>query len=142
MPDANTGSTGSMRFSDSWASVLLDLVRGLAAVLVLLSHWKVMFFVDYPKIPGERWQFAVPYVLCDAGHQAVVIFFVLSGYLIAGSVRRSLNRGQGSWGSYMVHRLSRLWVVLIPGLAIGALLDWIGIHYGHWPAIYMGKSGK
>ena len=131
-----------MRFSDSWASVLLDLVRGLAAILVLLSHWKVMFFLDYPKIPGERWMFVVPYVLCDAGHQAVIIFFVLSGYLIAGSVFRSLDRGTWSWGDYLVHRLTRLWVVLIPGLVLGFLLDWAGMHLAHTPSLYAGSSAK
>ena len=134
MPDAKTGT--DVRFGDSWASVLLDLVRGVAAVLVLLSHWKLMFFVDYPKIPGIRWPFAVPYLLCDAGHQAVIIFFVLSGYLISGSVFRMLARRQWSWLTYLIHRLTRLWVVLLPGLALGALLDWVGLFYSRCPGLY------
>lgn len=134
MPDAKTGT--DVRFGDSWASVLLDLVRGVAAVLVLLSHWKLMFFVDYPKIPGVRWPFAVPYLLCDAGHQAVIIFFVLSGYLISGSVFRMLARRQWSWLTYLIHRLTRLWVVLLPGLALGALLDWVGLFHSRCPGLY------
>lgn len=119
MPDEEPGQTPGLKFPSSTASVLLDLVRGLAALLVLLSHWKVMFFVEYPHIQGTRWWFAVPYVLCDAGHQAVIIFFVLSGYLISGSVIRAFERGTWSWKEYLIHRLTRLWVVLIPGLALG-----------------------
>ena len=129
-------------FRDSKASVRLDMIRGLAAILVLISHWKIMFFVDYPLIPTHRTLFAIPYVLCSAGHQAVLIFFVLSGYLISGSVFRSLNRNQWQWQSYLTHRFVRLWLVLIPGLILGALWDWIGLHYGHFPSLYDGSNPK
>ncbi|MGI4827895.1 MAG: acyltransferase family protein [Janthinobacterium lividum] len=129
-------TNATIAFSASNASVLLDLVRGLAALLVLLSHWKVLFFVNYPEIPGPHAAFAIPYVLCDAGHQAVVIFFVLSGYLISGSVFRALERDTWSWRSYLTHRFVRLWIVVLPGLLLGGLLDWIGIHFAHCPGLY------
>jgi peptidoglycan/LPS O-acetylase OafA/YrhL len=126
----------------SKASVRLDMLRGLAAILVLISHWKMMFFVDYPNIPNHRIWFAIPYVACSAGHQAVLIFFVLSGYLISGSVFRSVDRNQWQWRSYLTHRFVRLWIVLIPGLILGGLCDWIGMHYGHLPALYDGSNPK
>ncbi|HEX7159051.1 MAG TPA: acyltransferase [Edaphobacter sp.] len=129
-------------FPGTTASLLLDLARGVAAILVLLAHWKIMFFVDYPKIPSSRALFAIPYVICSAGRQSVLIFFVLSGYLISGSIFRSFQRGNWRWSSYLVHRLVRLWVVLIPGLVIGALWDWIGLHHLHTPSLYHGISPK
>src|SRR6185437_9559421 len=50
---------------------------------------------------------------------AVVVFFVISGYLIGGSVLRSpIN-----WRSYFVNRFSRIYIVLIPALALTATLD-------------------
>jgi peptidoglycan/LPS O-acetylase OafA/YrhL len=70
--------------------------------------------------------FAVPYVLTAAGHQAVVIFFVLSGFLIGGTIRHAFDRGQWSWASYLTHRLVRLWVVLLPGLMLCLLWDTLG----------------
>ena len=117
-------------FTKSKASVLLDLVRALAALLVLVEHWRNLFFIDYPQIQAHRAAFAPVYLLTSAGHQAVVIFFVLSGYLISGSVFRTLDRNNWSWQTYLVHRLLRLWIVLIPGLLLCALWDAIGIHSG------------
>jgi peptidoglycan/LPS O-acetylase OafA/YrhL len=131
-------------FTSTQASVLLDIVRGLAAVLVLLGHWRNFFFVDYPQLPSaHRAFYAVPYVLTSGGHQAVIIFFVLSGYLISGSVFRMFRQDAWSWRTYLLHRLVRLWIVLIPGLALAALWDFIGLHL-HRPtavAMYAGASG-
>jgi peptidoglycan/LPS O-acetylase OafA/YrhL len=127
---------------NSQASILLDLVRGIAAFLVLLSHWKIMFFVDYPQIPSHPRWFAIPYVVCEAGHTAVLIFFVLSGYLISDNIFRSLDRGQFQWRTYLTHRLVRLWIVLLPGILLGGLLDWIGLHYAHNGNLYNTVNAK
>jgi peptidoglycan/LPS O-acetylase OafA/YrhL len=113
-------------FSETWASVSLDLVRGLAAILVLIDHWRNLFFVHFREIGAHRWLFAVPYILTAAGHQALVIFFVLSGFLIAGTIRRAFDQGKWSWTSYLTHRVVRLWIVLIPGLVLCLLWDRIG----------------
>ncbi len=126
----------AVSFQHTTSSVLLDLIRGLAAILVLISHWKILFFVDYPKILSHRLIFAVPYVLAGAGHQAVLIFFVLSGYLISGSIFRSLERGTWHWRTYLTHRFVRLWVVLVPGLLLGGLWDWIGLYLRRTTALY------
>ncbi len=129
-----------IKFSDTWASVLMDLVRGLAAVLVLLEHWRNIFFVDYFEIPAHRAYFAAPYLLTSAGHQAVVIFFVLSGYLISRSIFSMFGRHAWSWKVYLTHRLVRLWVVLIPGLLLCALWDQIGLSRQIAPALYGGAN--
>ena len=128
-------------FTKSNASVLLDLVRALAALLVLVEHWRNIFFVDFSQIKLHRALFALPYLLSSAGHQAVVIFFVLSGYLISGSVFRMLKRDQWSWPTYLLHRGLRLWIVLIPGLLLCALWDEIGIRSKLAPLLYAGASG-
>lgn len=129
-------------FKDTTASVLLDLLRGLAALLVLFGHWRNLLFIDFPQLTAHKAVMAVPYILSSAGHQAVVIFFVLSGYLISSSVFRSLARGQWSWRGYLTHRVVRLWVVLVPGLLLCALWDNIGIHFHLAPALYSGAAGN
>ncbi len=126
--------------SSTQASVLLDLARGIAALLVLLEHWRNFLFVDYPDLPAHRLWFAFPYLLSSAGHQAVVIFFVMSGYLISGSVFRMLDRGTWTWATYLTHRLVRLWVVLLPGLLLCLLWDFTGIHAHLAPVLYSGAS--
>jgi peptidoglycan/LPS O-acetylase OafA/YrhL len=128
-------------FTSTSASVLLDLVRAIAALLVCLEHWRNLLYVNYGQIAGHRALFAVPYVMTDAGHQAVVIFFVLSGYLISGSVFRLMQRGEWSWKLYLTHRLVRLWIVLVPALVLGAVLDFSGLHLHLAPALYAGQTG-
>jgi peptidoglycan/LPS O-acetylase OafA/YrhL len=132
-------TAAKLPFSETAASVLLDAVRALAALVVCLEHWRNLFFVDYPQIhSAHRWVYALFYVVTDAGHQAVIIFFVLSGYLISGSIFRAFQRDQWSWRRYLIHRLVRLWIVLIPALAVGALFDFTGIHFHLAPALYTG----
>ncbi|MCU1322065.1 MAG: hypothetical protein JWM43_1714 [Acidobacteriaceae bacterium] len=126
------------RFVDSSASVLFDLFRGLAALLVFLEHGRNLLFVDYPDLVSHRLLLAVPYVLCGAGHQAVVVFFVLSGYFISGAVFSAVRRNQWLWSDYLVRRLVRLWVVLVPALLFCALWDKWGIYLGHAPELYRG----
>jgi peptidoglycan/LPS O-acetylase OafA/YrhL len=137
--------TQPARFTDSTASVLLDLVRGLAAVLVLTEHWRNLLFVDYPQLHihtiAAHLAAQVFYGMTAAGHQAVVIFFVLSGYLISGSIFRLLKNERWTWAQYLLQRLSRLWVVLLPGLLLCALWDGIGLHSQMAPALYHGLSG-
>jgi peptidoglycan/LPS O-acetylase OafA/YrhL len=128
-------------FGQTQASVLLDLTRALAALLVCLEHWRNLLYVDYGQISSHRILFALPYVICGAGHQAVVIFFVLSGYLISGSIFRMTRRGEWSWRLYLTHRLVRLWIVLVPALLLGAALDFAGLHFHLAPALYAGQTG-
>jgi peptidoglycan/LPS O-acetylase OafA/YrhL len=58
--------------------------------------------------------------------EAVILFFVLSGYLVGGSVLRLMRTQRWSWRSYLTKRLTRLYVVLIPALVIGGTLDYFG----------------
>ncbi len=126
------------RFVDTWASVHFDTLRAVAALLVLFEHLRNVFFVDYPAITAHRAVLAVPYVLSGAGHQSVVLFFVLSGYFIGGTVLRSLERDQWQWPGYLLKRFVRLWIVLIPTLLLCLFWDRLGIHLGHAPALYTG----
>jgi peptidoglycan/LPS O-acetylase OafA/YrhL len=65
------------------------------------------------------------YLLTSLGHQAVMVFFVLSGYLVGSSIVRS-GMKDWSWRRYLNRRLTRLWIVLIPSLVLCALIDHIG----------------
>lgn len=126
------------------ASLLMDVVRACAAALVLCDHWRNAFFLDYGQATDHLGPLTVLYLVTSAGHMAVVIFFVLSGYLISGSVFRSLARGSWSWRSYLLHRVVRLWIVLLPGLLLCALWDGVGLHLRSTTAtaMYHGDFGN
>jgi len=73
------------------------------------------------------------------GNEMVIVFFVLSGYLVGGSVLNSLRRRTWSWSTYLIKRLSRLWIVLLPALVLGLAVDLAGVHFfGGAGSIYNG----
>lgn len=127
----------------TWSSVHLNAIRGAAALLVLLGHTRGLFFPSFTA--GGRTTHAANYVArvnrATVGEEAVIIFFVLSGYLVGGSVLRSIRNGTWSWKSYLFKRITRLWVVLIPALIFGICLDLLGMHlFGSAASIYAGPS--
>ena len=116
--------------------VHLDFLRGLAALLVVSEHLRAFFFVTFPELQSPGILAKAFYLVTGLGHQSVMIFFVLSGYLVGGSVLTALEKGKWSWKSYLLRRMSRLWVVLIPALLL--TLFWDNIGYAHAPAGYEG----
>jgi peptidoglycan/LPS O-acetylase OafA/YrhL len=122
-------------------SIHLDALRGLAAFSVLLAHLRDAFFVDYPMVPHHNPVLAAAYFVTGLGHQWVIVFFVMSGYLVGGSVLRTVNVDRWSWRSYLLTRLTRLYIVLLPALLLGGVIDWTGMHIKGSEAIYSGHSG-
>ena len=110
---------------------LLDFVRGGAALEVMLAHLRAFIFADYGNLHGAGALLQVFYYATGFGHQAVVIFFVLSGYLVGGSVLSA--KPDGFWTRYGVQRLSRLWIVLLPCLAMTVLWNCLGMYTGGTP---------
>lgn len=94
----------------------LDLLRGVSAVLVCANHLRAAMFEDYSSgyMSGIAARFF--YFVTGLGAQAVVVFFVLSGFLVGGAVIRRWE--EFKFLDYLVGRLIRLWVVLIPVLVL------------------------
>ncbi len=117
------------------SSVWLDFMRGVAAMVVFAGHARVLFIgsiLSQVGMGASTRQVTVAGVVAspettNLGHQAVIVFFVLSGFLVGGSVIRSL-RDNGTWSPtrYAVQRLCRLMTVLIPALLLCVLLDHLG----------------
>lgn len=119
------------------ASDHLDMMRGLAAVAVLIFHTRGTFFVDSGRSPGHS-ALTLFYFVTGLGHQAVMVFFVLSGLLVGSSVLRARLQERWSWRTYLTARLTRLYVVLIPALILGLLWDRVGIALFGTEGIYSG----
>ncbi|MCX6219059.1 acyltransferase family protein [Spirosoma sp.] len=92
----------SIRIISPVSSVYLDAARLLAALVVLYVH------------AHDQWYGVETALLKSLAHGAVVIFFVLSGYVIAYTTTNN-NRGEFQ---YAKARLSRLYSVLVPTLLI------------------------
>src|SRR5690606_14576062 len=106
------------------ASTFFDLVRFVAAVLVVMEHLASRLLVGYGylEMPGVGVQ--VLYLLNLLGGPAVIVFFVLSGLFISRTVYRAYAGSRGFvWRDYLIARASRLYIVLVPALALTWLLD-------------------
>jgi peptidoglycan/LPS O-acetylase OafA/YrhL len=105
----------------------LDLARGIAAMVVAMSHLRAFMFVDFQAFghPGLMW--SAFYIATGFGHEAVMAFFVLSGFLVGGSVVSRAKAKQWSWSDYAITRLTRLWIVLLPALLLTAFWDHLGM---------------
>ena len=110
-----------------YGSMLLDFMRVGAAALVMLGHVRGLYFVDYASVDAKSPIIASLYLATGFGHQAVMIFFVLSGYFIASNALAAMADGRWSWRWYFTRRATRLIIVLWPALALGAAIDWGGL---------------
>ncbi len=113
----------------------MDFFRTAAAVIVVVSHARDVVLADY----NGNVLYAPFYAATGLGHSGVVIFFVLSGFWISRSVLGRIDAAL-FWQGYLIDRLSRLLIVLVPALALGGVLDWVGaVHLGL--PLYSGTSG-
>ena len=128
-------------------SVNLNATRGAAALVVLIGHTRSLFFSSFSANVLAKTQHVQPGagpgpVQISMGNEAVIVFFVLSGYLVGGSVIRDLKNGTWSWKKYLLLRLTRLWIVLMPALLFGILVDHTGLSVFHGnSSIYTGPPG-
>lgn len=98
------------RLINANSSLFLDAIRLCAALVVAIFHAYGM----WSPVEGDV---ATP--LHNLAHAAVVIFFALSGYVIAYTTSVN-NRGKVQ---YIEARLSRLYSIVIPALLITALAE-------------------
>jgi peptidoglycan/LPS O-acetylase OafA/YrhL len=111
-------------------SANLDFARGIAAFAVVLGHLLVSVFRGPSPAPEHAWMNKLFTVLTALPYEAVMIFFVISGYFVGGSVIRASIDDRWSWLEYLTRRLIRLWMVLLPALLLTAMWDHIGITHG------------
>ena len=104
---------GDFRLNE-FMSVSLDAIRGLSAQAVVVGH-AISFFGVLPQLQPPY----APYMQ----NVGVVVFFVLSGYLISYTVWRKRARGLYTFGTYAIERFARIFSGFLPGLAFIVVVD-------------------
>lgn len=105
----------------------LDFIRGAAALAVVYCHLRVLFMHSVsPEIKLSITD-RLFYLLGSYGRPAVMVFFVLSGWLISGGIVRGDRSGVWRWRDYIVSRGTRLYCVLVPSLILTLLWDCLSI---------------
>lgn len=95
-------------------SIYLDLIRFLAAIVVFSAH------ANYERFT-QGW-FPFLWRVSHLGNDAVMAFFVLSGFVIsyvAGTKEKTFRE-------YFLNRFARLYSVVLPAIVITIALDHIG----------------
>jgi peptidoglycan/LPS O-acetylase OafA/YrhL len=93
----------------------LDSLRGVAALTVVFHHFskicspRVIHFVD-----------RTPLRLLVAGHQAVILFFLLSGFVLTLPYKK---RGGLNYGPFLLKRVCRIYLPYLGALAFAILCD-------------------
>ena len=103
-----------------WHSVLISLLRGSAAVIVAAAHVRAIMYPGLRTISDPPLWFQGFAFVTGFAHQAVLIFFVISGWLVGGSLLNKLGM-PGALLDYAIDRITRLWTVLIPTFALTLL---------------------
>lgn len=93
-------------------SLWLDILRVAATFIVVLSHFA------YPRFSDGNFLFIRT---LNLGSDAVIVFFVISGLVIAYAAQRDKTPQR-----YAFNRLTRLWSVLIPAIVLTFIFDRIG----------------
>lgn len=100
---------------------LLHTVRWTSAAIVAFGHALSLAFQRYPyDFAASPIRSIISYG-ADLGPAAVMLFFVISGYLVGGSVIERNN--SFDLFTYWANRFSRIYIALVPALALTIGLD-------------------
>lgn len=107
----------------------LDSVRGLAALSVAFAHSTAVFAIsgnvrywETQLSDADMWVAAFRLLAAFAGvHAAVILFFVLSGFVLT----KSLTRNPASILFYPARRLARL----MPTLIVSTVVCWLVVNF-------------
>lgn len=113
------------------SSFIIYLIKAICGQLVLLGHsisfLNIFLFLQPPYLPYIQ-------------NLAVLVFFFLSGFLIASSVVRKKLKKNYSFKIYFTERLTRIYSGFLPAILFVLVLDVIHIYidsksYNYFPAL-------
>jgi peptidoglycan/LPS O-acetylase OafA/YrhL len=95
----------------------LDSLRFVAAIMVMLNHLRVNQFQPFGDVAAGSVIFKICFFgFTRLGLEAVVVFFVLSGFLVGGvSIERAI-KGKLNLEKYFIDRLTRIYVPFLPAI--------------------------
>ncbi|PEX48371.1 acyltransferase [Bacillus cereus] len=97
----------------------LDSLRGIAAIIVLLGHFLALFPILGKKVMYST--FGTYFSILWQGHSAVIIFFVLSGFVLSLPFYKGT---EFNYLKYLIKRVCRIYIpyIMILFIAIGIKL--------------------
>lgn len=109
----------SLDKSKNDTSTMLDLLRATAAQMVCIGHAMPFFGIGWWIRPPH-----VPYMQ----NVGVLLFFIMSGFLITATLTQNSARPGYGFGRYFIDRFARIYSGLLPALAFVIVVDWVTLH--------------
>lgn len=97
----------------------LDALRGIAAVTVVIAHCSGNF--QYPSFIDKS-----PLYFFKAAHEAVVFFFILSGYVL---VYQYKSKSYFNYLEFLAARVFRIYIPYIASIGLSLLLYYLGANF-------------
>jgi peptidoglycan/LPS O-acetylase OafA/YrhL len=112
--------------------VALDLLRGLAATVVLLAHVRGSSFVEFGSLPADQKTNIVRLLFgfTRLGEEAVLVFFVLSGFLVGGQIITRARMGTFDVKIYAIDRCTRILLPLVPACLLTVIISLLVFNEG------------
>ena len=106
--------------------------------MVFVGHLRNPMFLGYGAVsPADR---ILPvklwYFLTGWHAEAVIVFFVLSGYLVGGLAAAKVQTGRFSLKDYAIDRSTRIYVAFLPALILTVVLDHFGSNWFGGAGLY------
>ncbi len=98
----------------------LDSFRFIAALMVVITHTRGTLFVEYAALTEKSFVVTAFFAFTRIANEAVIVFFVLSGFLVGGRALEKIVEGTFQPTTYAVDRFVRIMLPLIPALIITA----------------------
>jgi peptidoglycan/LPS O-acetylase OafA/YrhL len=130
-----TAGDGAPPASDANFYPRIEALRGIAALAVAAMHsWQStwldstgtprIFLTDYGTDGQLHNAIAWLFRAVGNGHGAVILFFVISGFVLTGSLQRGPQSGNAAAARFVVSRLFRLYPAVFATIALFAVVFW------------------
>ena len=104
--------------------------------MVVVEHVRSFMFRAYGPESHAGVLGKAFYFMTGFGHAAVMVFFVMSGFLVGGKALEQIGAGTFSWQKYVADRTGRLYGVYLVALLLGGTLDYFGYHHFNGFGLY------
>jgi peptidoglycan/LPS O-acetylase OafA/YrhL len=101
-----------------------NVIRGLMAIIVFIAHINQIFWI---RLYGPN--LIISKIIGAMARHAVLVFFLLSGYLITLSIIKNINTNKKfNYADYFISRLIRIYPPFLGSLIV-TVIAWGIIHY-------------
>lgn len=100
----------------------IDSLRAIAALLVIWMHVSEVFATLNSPVIGIDWFLVTTSSYLDFGRVGVLVFFLISGFLIPSSLKGSIKEGSKK---FVVRRFFRLFPLYWASIPLGVVAMWL-----------------